>query len=229
MTWLLLVLQVASAASTGCDEDALLRLAQARAAKLRGDTRAADAAFANVAGAPCEFLVLAQLSWRGWGQARALAPLGGAAEHMEPAGATLTALQPLRASPDLTIEAEYADTTIRAAIAAAQDERPEMELRLTHARDLAERLQMRDRRAEWPLPFNLIAGELWFEVDRYQDAASAFERAVSAEVTPRALVGLARALARLQRMDEACAYWKRAGGASADLRALAAKDLAGCR
>ena len=55
-----------------------------------------------------------------------------------------------------------------------------MELLLTHARDLADGSH-RARPARWPRPFNLLAGELWLEVDRYEDARAAFERAVRAD------------------------------------------------
>jgi hypothetical protein len=136
-------------------------------------------------------------------------------------------LERLRAG-DLALEAEYAQTAIRAAIAAAQDERPEMELLLAHARDLTERLAARSRRALWPRPFNLLAGELWLEVDRYEDARLAYERAVTDRATPLALSGLARALARLNRHAEACQTYGRMRDDTGPLRDEARAYLARC-
>ena len=118
---------------------------------------------------------------------------------------------------------------MRAAIAAAQDERPELGLLLTHARDLAERLAARNRHAEWPRSYNTLAGELWFEVDRYEDSRAAYERAVRARPTAAALVGLARSLSRLRRVNEACATYRRVRDAAPALLAASARDLGRCR
>jgi tetratricopeptide (TPR) repeat protein len=177
---------------------------------------------------PCASVNLARLSLVGFHQARALAPLGGPVERQGPVRATLVSLNQLRGS-GLDLEVEYADTVIHAAIAAAQDERPEMELLLTHARDLAERLADRKRRAVWPGSFNMIAGELWFEVDRFDDARAAYERAVNADPSPVAIVGLARTLARLNRRDEACRLFQRLPDDAAGLRAAVRQDFAECR
>ena len=176
----------------------------------------------------CALLRLAMIALDGWAEARALAPAGGAADLLGPVQRTLEQLQAFAESDD-ALEAEYAQTAIRAAVAAAQDERPEMELLLTHARDLSERLQLRGRRAAWPRPWNLLAGELWFEVDRFDDARAAYQRAASGEPSSAALVGLARAHARLGQLAAACAAYRRATDAAPPLRALAATDLARCR
>jgi len=81
----------------------------------------------------------------------------------------------------------------------------------------------------WPRPYNLAAGELWFEVDRYDEARAAYERAVQGDVSAAALVGLARAHARSGRLESACATYRRAVDAAPELRALAKGDLARCR
>jgi tetratricopeptide (TPR) repeat protein len=202
---------------------------QAEQRLLRGDDDGASRELSAAAAADeCRLLRLALMALDGWSEARALAPAGGAAELLGPAQRRLDDLQAFRQS-DEALEAEYAETAIRAAIAAAQDERPEMELLLTHARDLSERLQLRGRRAVWPRPLNLLAGELWFEVDRFEDARAAYERAASVEPPAAALVGLARAQARLGQHAAACATYKRATAAAPALRALAARDLARCR
>lgn len=195
----------------------------------RGDEAAARTALGSDT-AGCALKRVAELAIRGWSEARALAPAGGPVDLQKPVRQTLDELAMLATvDAGTALEVEYANVVLRAAIAAAQDERPEMELLLTHARDVAERLLARGRRAVWPRPFNLAAGELWFEVDRYADAAAAYERAVRADSSPVALVGLARALMRLERADEACATYRRAGKAAPALRAQAAVDLARCR
>ena len=196
---------------------------------LRGDDIGGRAELGgSLAAGACGLLQIAVIALDGWSEARALAPAGGAAELLGPVQRTLDQLQTFRQT-DEALETEYAETAIRAAIAAAQDERPEMELLLTHARDLSERLQLRGRRAVWPRSLNLLAGELWFEVDRFDDARAAYQRAVSADPSAVALVGLARALARLGQQAAACATYRRVTDAAPALHALAANDLARCR
>ena len=196
---------------------------------LRGDERGArEALSAGVSSGSCGVLRVSVIALDGWSEARALAPAGGAANLLGAVQRTLEQLEPLVKTED-GLEAEYAKTAIRAAIAAAQDERPEMELLLTHARDLAERLQLRGRRAIWPRPLNLLVGELWFEVDRFEDARAAYQRAVMGDASPAALVGLARTLARLGQTAAACTTYKQATDAAPALRAAAAADLAQCR
>lgn len=172
---------------------------------------------------------LMQLTLMGWMSARELASSGGAGELLAPTMKIVNEeLEGLRAG-DSALEAEYAQTAIRAAIAAAQDERPEMELLLTHARDLTERLAVRGRRALWPHPFNVLAGELWLEVDRYEDARLAFNRAVKDQASPLALVGLARTLARLERHAEACETFVRVRDDPGPLRNQARAYLTSCQ
>ena len=230
VVWLLSIQLGAMQSPGGCAAADVQAVRDAEVMVLRGDEANAQERLATRPdAAACEPRQLAILAWRGWREARALAPLGAAEEHMGPVRATLETLQALRERRESALEAEYADTCIRAAIAAAQDERPEMELLLTHARDLAERLQLRDRRANWPLPFNLVAGDLWFEVDRYDEARAAYERAAQADPSAIALIGLARTQARLGRVDAACDTYARVKNAASGLRAAAAKDLSRCR
>jgi hypothetical protein len=176
----------------------------------------------------CLELVLLQTALRGWAAARTLLPLGGGDHsHREAVRRILDGLAALASGP-LAMDAEYADVAVRAYVAAAQDERPEMELLLTHARDLSERLAARGRRALWPRPFNLLAGELWLEVDRYEEARAAFERAVREEPTPMALIGLGRALDRLDRRQEACQAFRQVRGATHELATQLSALIAGC-
>jgi len=179
---------------------------------------------------PCVLMGLSRSALLGWLEARAVAPKGGPPDLLAPVRSALNELAQLQDDHSgVALEIEYAQTSIRAAVAAAQDERPEMELLLTHARDLSERLVARGRRAIWPRSFNLLAGELWLEVDRFDEARAAYERAVVAEPSDVALVGLARAQARLGLLEAACVTYKRASKATTELRKTAAGDLAHCR
>ncbi|MGQ0734541.1 MAG: hypothetical protein ACT4QD_12910 [Acidobacteriota bacterium] len=182
---------------------------------------------AHAAAGGCAELQIAARALEGWMAARALAPLGGAPATTGPVLEMVARLGSWRVAGE-RIDAEYAQTAIRAAIAAAQDERDEMALLLAHARDLAERIAARDRRAEWPRSFNLLAGELWLEVDRYEEARLAFDRAVRGEATPLALVGLARAAARLGRRAAACGAYARIGDAATALASEAREFLTRC-
>jgi tetratricopeptide (TPR) repeat protein len=232
---LLIAWQLSAAAADpfGCTEGQLVALRSTQTMIARGDDGVLPQAVESAArerDAQCVLLQLQRLALAGWAEARAVAPKGGAPELLAPVRSSLNELEQLGAkAPVIALEVEYAQTAIRAAVAAAQDERPEMELFLTHARDLSERLADRGRRAFWPRPFNLLAGELWFEVDRFEDARAAYERAVRGEASALALVGLARAQARLGRRDQACATYKRVRDATAKLKGAAAEDLSSCR
>ena len=230
MTTAAFLLAVLSSSVQGapCREIELTALLRAREQIARGDEAAAQAAL-GVEGDRCVLSRTVILALRGWAEARALAPLGGPVDAQGAVRGTLEELRALASDPTWALEVEYAETCIRAAIAAAQDERPEMELLLQHARDLAERLAARDRRAVWPRPFNVVAGELWFEVDRFGDALAAYERAVRADGSPLAITGVARSLMRLGRFDEACSAYRGVGDASQTLRGAAARDLARCQ
>jgi len=232
--WLLFLQLTTSAGDAawraGCDDRQLRQLDEIAAAVLTGANRFPDDSGESAARQPprCGLAALAELAERGWREARRLAPLGGDTKLLGPVDKAIEALDSLNQGP-LALEAEYAQTAVRAAVSAAQDERSEMELFLTHARDLSERLVQRGRRASWPRPFNLLAGELWLEVDRYQEARQAYERAASVDPSPLALVGLAESLARLNRRDDACRAVRRVKGAQGQVLDAAQRVIAACR
>ena len=181
----------------------------------------------------CPTLELARLAADGWFTAREAARGGGAPQLLAPVRVVLEQIKALAGTKNagsavFDLQVEYAEITIRAAMAAAQDERPEMQLLLDHAADLVQRLEQRSTRPVWPRTYNLAVGELWFEVDRFEEARAAYARAVQADASAAALVGLARAEARLGLIEQACATYKRAKDVSPTLRALAARDLARC-
>ena len=93
---------------------------------------------------------------------------------------------------------------VRASIAAAQEETPELELLIAHAESLEQRLRDTGQ-IDVPLqPASEIAGDLWLQVYRDESARQAYRATL--ETWPRragSLIGLARASARLH--DEAAA------------------------
>jgi hypothetical protein len=99
---------------------------------------------------------------------------------------------------------------LRAAIAAAQDERDEMQLYLTHARTLAESLRLARDARPWPLPIELVEGELWLEVDRFAEAREAFARVGDPSLASRVALGAGHVLERLSDVPAACEAYRRA-------------------
>jgi tetratricopeptide (TPR) repeat protein len=229
------IAQVGEPATSACDETT--RAYEANQFRLIAEGYDAAAVLGEAvsptatqwAGDWCQPLRLMRWTLIGWSLARALAEKGGALELVGPTRKIIDRDLEALHSGDLALEAEYAQTAIRAAIAAAQDERPEMTLLLEHARDLTERLHIRGRRAMWPLPYNLLAGELWFEVDHYAEAAAAFERATESGGTPRAWAGLARTYARLGNRSLACRSYRTIEQAAPNLLAEAKAFLRSCQ
>lgn len=146
-----------------------------------------------------------RLAVEGWTAARALAPKGGALDLLGPVNLRLRALDGLPGTP-----ARYAEVAIRAAVSAAQEERDEMAVFLAHARDLSDTIALTGAPAQWPLPIDEMAGELWLEVDRYTEARDAYLRATKVKPTANAFVGLARAYDRLGDLVAACAAYTQA-------------------
>lgn len=140
-----------------------------------------------------------RIAMEGWRAARAIAPKGGALELLGPVNVRLKELDEIPGMP-----ARYAETAIRAAVSAAQEERDEMALLLEHARSLSDLLALAGTPAEWPLPIDELEGELWLEVDRFPEARDAYQRATKLKPTPNAWIGLARASDKLGDTVNAC-------------------------
>jgi hypothetical protein len=89
--------------------------------------------------------------------------------------------------------AEIARLVLLAAAAAAQSERDEMAVYLTHAVEM-ESLQRAAGQPGAPgLSALEAAGDLWLQVYRYDEARAAYERAArEIGMTPRVKAGLAR-------------------------------------
>jgi len=148
-----------------------------------------------------------RIAMEGWSAARAIAARGGAVELLGPVNLRLRELDQVP-----TVSARYAETAIRAAVSAAQEERDELALLLEHARSLSEQMRAGGAPAEWPLPIDELEGELWFEVDRFTEARDAYERATKIRPSPNAWVGLARASDRLGDTAAACRAFSAAQG-----------------
>ncbi|MGE0459795.1 MAG: alpha/beta fold hydrolase [Vicinamibacterales bacterium] len=195
----------AARAALGDAADGLQRMDEAAAAEtLR-------AAWSDVQ--MCPELATALVAVDGWIEARRLAPLGGAPDRLGPINGLLRRLDEDRAALAATSVLGrlnlYAEAALRAAVAAAQDERDEMQAYLVHARDLATALAAAGQ-PMWPLPIDELEGELWLEADRFADARAAFARAASAGRGARGALGLARSLDRMGERAAACAAYERA-------------------
>src|SRR5690606_28219308 len=205
----------AGAQPEACTDTDRAALAGAAASVQALDDGAASETLGGEGATSCRSRRLARLAMAGWGEARALTRVGGEPAALGEVNDILDSIARFGAEPAASLDerlgAEYAAAAIRAAVAAAQDERPEMKLYLAHARDLSTRALAGSRgRVLWPLDIDLLEGELWLEVDWFDIARASFERAGSANRGARAVVGLGRTLRRLGD-PAACAAFARAG------------------
>jgi len=211
--WLVLALvsQVVADGSAGsCPAVSRDVMTRAAAAVAGGDYEAASeqlrVAYDGVdGGAPCRDIRLAAWASRGWRAVAQAAARGGSAVDRAPlieAIGAVTAIGPARS------DAAYAAALLRAASAAAQDERDEMQVWLDEARALSVRLALLGPAPVWPLPIELAEGELWHEVDDYELAEAAFGRALAAAPSVTAWRGLARARDRRGNRAGACAAYR---------------------
>jgi hypothetical protein len=201
-----------------CGLEGSQALARASALRSRAGVAAATPELVSAAGKMPACLPLAIAGWAvtGWLEARATASKAGAPEVLGPARARLATLEAMSRRATWRVQNEYARAAITAAIAASQDERLEMGAYLVHARSLSDRLSLAGERAEWPLPIDELEGELWLEVDRFEEARTAYGRAVEAGGGPTALVGLARAADRLGDERAACGAYRRSLDSATD-------------
>jgi hypothetical protein len=104
---------------------------------------------------------------------------------------------------------EVASVALQATIAASQYEREEMALYLEHATRM-EMLQLAAGQRGVPLITALeLAGDLWLQVHRFEDARRAYDRArTQLGRTSRIVLGLARTAARLQDDAAACGEYR---------------------
>ena len=162
-----------------------------------------------------------RLALEGWLAVRALAPIGAPLDRLGPVNEVLKELDGLL----VDLAARYADAAIRAGLAAAQEEPDELGVYLAHARDVSRQMGLTGGAARWPLPIDELAGELWFEVDRFESARDAFRTATQVSRGTRGWLGLARANVRLGDKTAACAAYRMvpaSGLSSAEAREIEA-------
>jgi hypothetical protein len=123
--------------------------------------------------------------------------------------------EPLRSAG----ETQIVRFVLQAAIAASQSEREEVALLIEHAIDLEAQRRSAGLSGAPAVAAVEVAGDLWLQVHRYEDARRAYMRAAQrVGRTPRVVLGLARTAVRLSDQAAACteyqalvAGWRSAG------------------
>lgn len=166
--------------------------------------------------------------WFVWGLAHArLAWPGARDDHLRRARQAATMLDDAASRGGRSTRTEVRHLAVRAAVAAAQEERDEMAVILARARSVDDLLVQAGLGADPVVALPELEGDLWLQVSRFRDAVEAYRLAVTqpGSKRPRAWLGLARAHARLgaeadarAAAREAAALWRRA---DADLPELA--------
>jgi len=190
-----LLVAVAIFGAQPCSAAATAGLADASARVQAFDVPGAVDRLRDAAAGGCEATEVAALYLGGLLAATEAYKQGGSEESLAPVREAIAALETL--SGQRPGSAEIARLVLIAAVAAAQSEREEMGAFLTHAAAM-ESLQLAAGEPGAPVLSALeVAGELWLQVHRFDDARAAFERAVAqVGATPRLTAGLARATAR---------------------------------
>jgi hypothetical protein len=199
------LLLAAAQAPCPAEAGALVEEAAARAKEL--DLAGAAAQLDRAVARGCARAQVAALYLRGLIDAREAFRQGGSSASLasvRQAIARLDAIAQKRPG-----SAEVARLTLHAATAAAQSERDEMRLYL----EAAARMEALQRAAGEPgaplVSAAEIAGELWLQVHRYEEARRAYlEASEQVGTTPRILAGLARVAARLNDTASACVAFR---------------------
>ena len=205
---LALLLPVVLVAQPPCTPEwhAFLERASERAAifDLQGAVTEVDMAAVGV----CPLVEVARLYGRGLLDARAAFLEGGSPESLVPVRKAITALEAM--GGHRRGSAEVARLALQAAAAAAQSERDEMRLYLDSALQM-ESLQVAAGEPGVPLVSAAeLAGDLWLQVHRYDEARHAYMAAVDRfGLKPRLLAGVGRAEARLGETSAACSTYLR--------------------
>jgi hypothetical protein len=131
---------------------------------------------------------------------------GGSPESLAP---VKVAIEQLAARSKDSAVAEIARVVLLAASSGAQSERDEMGLFLEHAINL-ERQQRAAGLAAAPIvTAHEVAGDLWLQVHRFDDARRAYlEAATQIGATRRVTLGLARTAARLADSQTSCEQYR---------------------
>ena len=198
-----LLVALALAQSSCQDSAALIAAARERAAVL--DLRGATVRLAGDLSA-CGDTAVPYWYLHGLVAARDAYRYGGSPESLEPVGLAIAQLAS-RTEPAPAIE--IARLVLMAASSAAQSERDEMALILEHALDL----ERQQRSAGLPgapiVAASEVAGDLWLQVHRFEDARRAYLGALEqAGPTRRVTLGLARTAFRLGDLATSCEQYR---------------------
>lgn len=147
---------------------------------------------------------------------------GGSPEALEPVE---LAIAELDSRAGEVSAAQIARVILQAAMAAAQSEREEMALLLEHALGLEGRARSAGSSGAPIVSAFEVAGDLWLQVHRFDDARRAYGTAADqVGSTRRVTLGLARTASRLSDPSAACDQyrtlvngWPRAGGEPSEL------------
>jgi hypothetical protein len=219
---MLTLLLLALAQPARCDAAML----EARAHLMRFEAARAETVLIASAREGCG-MDLALTYLRGLVAARAAYATGGDQASLAPVQAAIAAVGERAALGDV---AEIAGFVLRAAVAAAQSERDEMAVMLAQALQVERSRGARGLGGAPLVSAHEVAGELWLQVHRYDEAAAAFRvaRAYSGD-TPRITIGLARSLARQTEAGAACDEYRRLASQARAIRPSMPDELAEAR
>lgn len=186
-----------------CREEAAARMPSA-VSRVEAFDLAGAAALYAAAGSGCADAEISALYLRGLVAATEAYRQGGSPQSLEPVTRAVAALDALGAQTRPG-PSQIARFVLLAAAAASQSERDEMALLLDHAIRL-EALQLTAGQPGAPaVTAHEIAGDLWLQVHRYEDARSAYLRAEARlGRTPRVTLGLARVAMQMNEAASAC-------------------------
>ena len=198
---ILLAAVLAQTSPCAGDARATAREAAERAQAL--DLAGAVQLYATAAAAGCPDAEVAAIYLRGLADAIDAYRSGGSEDALRPVKTAVAALEGRGASRPG--QAQIARFVLLAASAAAQSERDEMALLIDHAIRL-ESLQFAAGQPGAPgVTAHEIAGDLWLQVHRYEEARDAYRRAENRLGRRiRSMLGLARTAARMKDTAEAC-------------------------
>jgi hypothetical protein len=191
-------------------------LLAARTSLLRMDPARAEAALTARGLEACS-LELPLIYLRGLAASRAAYAKGGDDTSLAPVRAAIAAVGERAAMGEV---AEIVGFVLRASVAAAQSERDEMSVLLAQALQVERGRGARGLDGAPLLTAHEMAGDLWLQVHRFDEAAAAYRVARGyAGDSPRISIGLARALARQNQVAAACQEYRRVVTQAGALRA----------
>ena len=131
---------------------------------------------------------------------------GGSPESLEP---VKRAIAELESRAGQVPAAEIAKVVLQAASSASQSEREEMGLLLEYAIDLEAKARAAGQNSAPIVSAYEVAGDLWLQVHRFEDARRAYLAAAEqAGSTRRGTLGMARTLSRLADLPAACEQYR---------------------